>query len=77
MDDTPARKVEPGMGNAPKESGGVSDDESNRDKVWEARRRANYKSVISGVFGSDFSWKIALGLGRLIYRNTIYLRLSE
>lgn len=45
------------MGNTPPDDdgGGVSDDGSNRDKVWEARRRANYKSVISGFFGSDFS----------------------
>jgi hypothetical protein len=54
----------------------MPDDGRNRDKVWEARRRANYKSVISGIFGSDFSLKFRLRGQRLIYRNTIYFRLA-
>jgi hypothetical protein len=35
----------------------LPDDGRNRDKVWEAKRRPNYKSVRSGIFGSDFSLK--------------------
>jgi hypothetical protein len=33
-------------------------------KVWEAKRRTSYKSVISGTFGSDFSLNLDLRGGR-------------
>jgi hypothetical protein len=68
MDDTPARKGEPGMDIARRqdEAASASDDGNNRDKVWEGKTPASYKSVISGIFGSDFSWK-CLDL----HRNTI------
>ncbi|QQO20175.1 hypothetical protein JJB98_09735 [Bradyrhizobium diazoefficiens] len=58
-------------GNAPPEDdgGGVLDDESNRDEVLEAKRPANYKSVIAGSFSSDFSLKTACTRERLRCRN--------
>ncbi|WGD54568.1 hypothetical protein QA641_12015 [Bradyrhizobium sp. CB1650] len=73
MDDTPARKVNQGWASRRRKDsgGGMSDDGSNRDKVLEAKRRASYKSVIAGIFASDFSLKITPCAGRLKYRNTI------
>jgi hypothetical protein len=61
MDDTPARKVESRTGIAPPERlcGGALHHRSNRDEVLDATRDPSYKSVIAGIFGSDFSLKIA------------------
>jgi len=38
----------------PNRGASVSDDGSNRDEVGEGNEPASYKSVISGIFGSDF-----------------------
>jgi hypothetical protein len=59
MDDTPARKVDHEWASRRRkdDGDGVSDDGSNRDEVLEVKWPANYKSVISGIFGSDFSSK--------------------
>jgi hypothetical protein len=73
MDDTPARKTDQRWTTLRlKDDGGrLADDGRNRDEVWEAERPANYKSVISALFGSDFSLKTASAFERLQHRNTI------
>jgi hypothetical protein len=45
--------------------GGASNDGRDRDKVLEAKRRADYKSVIDGLFDSDFSLKLRRTCRRL------------
>jgi hypothetical protein len=49
------------MGIARRQDGGdgASNDGSNRDEVGEGNEPASYKSVIAGVFGSDFSLKFS------------------